>query len=483
MPMPWLVIGAGAALLGASQHSKVKKKNEEAQSYLQRAEKKYNRAKESLESAQHETESSLLALGTSKREVLQTSVRRFLLSWEKVKDVKLKESPGLNEISRFAITPAGALELAEMSDICQDKYSGAAKGVVTGGLISLAVSGSLPAVTGALASAGGALLAGNIAGAAGFAGSALALGAAVTPLAAIAAPVMLFTGFSANAKADENLSEARRTYSEAKRAVAKMETQETLCRAISERAEMFSALLSDVNAIFSPVTKTMERIISGKKTSFWSDKIKAEDLTDDECGVIAAARALAGAVKSILDTPILLGNGSINPGAEAECEDIRAAIPAYTEGVKTAEERYRVAEEMRVAERKSEAAAVVADETGGNSRAVSQTEEPLSMKLVTINFITSCIAAAVLYFAFERSLKIFIGLCVVCLIIGGLLIEFKERIPASFRNLCLGLGAIPIKIGFGSLAFGLAAYFIHPLLAVVLVIGVFIDEGPLKELM
>lgn len=480
MPLPWLVIGAGAALLGASQHSKAKKKNEEAQSYLQRAEKKYNRAKESLESAQHETESSLLALGTSKREVLQTSVRRFLRSWEKVKDINLKDSPGLNEISRFAITPAGALELAEMSDIYQDKYSGAAKGVVTGGLISLAVSGSLPAVTGALASAGGALLAGNIAGAAGFAGSALALGAAVTPLAAIAAPVMLFTGFSANAKADENLSETRRTYSEAKRAVAKMETQETLCRAISERAEMFSALLSDVNAIFSPVAKTMERIISGKKTSFWSDKIKAEDLTDDECGVIAAARALAGAVKSILDTPILLGNGSINPGAEAECEDIRAAIPAYTEGVKTAEERYRVAEERRAAERKSEAVAVVAadNETGGNSGAVSQTEE-----METINFITSCIAAAMLYFAFERSLKIFIGLCVVCLIVSGLLIEFKERIPASFRNLCLGLGAIPIKIGFGSLAFGLAAYFIHPLLAIVLVIGVFIDEGPLKELM
>ncbi len=475
MPVPWLVIGAGAALLGASQHSKAKKKNEEAQSYLQRAEKKYNRAKESLESAQHETESSLLALGTSKREVLQTSVRRFLRSWEKVKDINLKDSPGLNEISRFAITPMGALELAEMSDIYQDKYSGAAKGVVTGGLISLAVSGSLPAVTGALASAGGALLAGNVAGAAGFAGSALALGAAVTPLAAIAAPVMLFTGFSANAKADENLSEARRTYSEAKRAVAKMETQETLCRAISERAEMFSALLSDVNAIFSPVAKTMERIVSSKKTSFWSDKINAEDLTEDECGVIAAARALACAVKSILDTPILLGNGSINPGAEAECEDIRAAIPAYTEGVRAAEERYRVAEEMRVAERKSEAVAVVAadNETGGNSGAVSQPEKPMNVLVVTIKCIISCIAAAALYFAFERSLGIFIGICVVCLIVGVFMLEYQERIPAPLQFISMLLTLITVKIGFGSLAFGLAAYFINPLLGVVAVLAVF----------
>ena len=190
MPIPWLIVAGGAALLGASQHSKARKKNEVAQSYLRNAERKYNRAKESLESAQQETESSLLTLGTSKKEVLESSVKRFLGSWKKVKDCQFVQSDNMNEADNFAITPAGALELAEMSDIYQDKYSSAATGVVTGGLISLAVSGSLPAVTGALTSAGGALLAGNIAGAAGFAGSALALGAAVTPLAAVVAPVM-----------------------------------------------------------------------------------------------------------------------------------------------------------------------------------------------------------------------------------------------------------------------------------------------------
>lgn len=487
MPLPWLVIGAGAALIGASQHSKAKKKNEEAQSYLRNAERKYNRAKESLESAQQETEQSLLRLGTSKKEVLETSVRRFVSSWQKVKDTTLKPSPGLDEISKFSISSAEALELAEMVDIYQGQFSGAAKGVVTGGLISLAVSGSLPAVTGALTSAGGALLAGNIAGAAGFAGSALALGAAVTPLAAVAAPVMLFTGFSANAQADENLAEAQKTYKQAKRAVAKMKTQETLCRAIAEKADMFNELLASLNEIFKPITESMQRIVNGKKTSFWSDQIKQEDLSDDEIDVIAVARAVAGAVKSVLDTPILLGNGSINPGTEAQCEEIRAAIPAYRDNAqrvrteylsakkRRADEAKRLAEEGRT---KATVAVVASAETAGNAGAVSQSEE-----LAAINFITSCIAAAALYFAFERSIKIFIGLCVVSAIIMGILMETRqgEKFRSVFlRNLCL----MSMKIWAGGLAFGLIGYFIHPLLAVVLVIGAFIDdEGPLKELM
>lgn len=475
-------------MLGASQHSKAKKKNEEAQSYLRNAERKYNRAKESLESAQQETEQSLLRFGTSKKEVLETSVRRFVSSWQKVKDTTLKPSPGLDEISKFSISSAEALELAEMVDIYQGQFSGAAKGVVTGGLISLAVSGSLPAVTGALTSAGGALLAGNIAGAAGFAGSALALGAAVTPLAAVAAPVMLFTGFSANAQADENLAEAQKTYKQAKRAVAKMETQETLCRAIAEKADMFNELLASLNEIFKPITESMQRIVNGKKTSFWSDQIKQEDLSDDEIDVIAVARAVAGAVKSVLDTPILLGNGSINPGTEAQCEEIRAAIPAYRDNAQRVRTEYLSAKKRRADEAKRLAEegrtkATVAVVSDKSAEAVSQPEEPLSMKLAAINFITSCIAAAALYFAFERSIKIFIGLCVVSAIIMGILMETRqgEKFRSVFlRNLCL----MSMKIWAGGLAFGLIGYFIHPLLAVVLVIGAFIDdEGPLKELM
>ena len=47
----------------------------------------------------------------------------FLNSYEKVKNIELKESVGLNEISNFAIDQQGAMQLREMTDI----YSSAIK--------------------------------------------------------------------------------------------------------------------------------------------------------------------------------------------------------------------------------------------------------------------------------------------------------------------------------------------------------------------
>ena len=44
------------------------------------------------------------------------------------------------------------------------------------------------------------------------------MGLAMTPLAAIAAPVVLFTGISSSFKADENLEKAKTMYAEAEAA-------------------------------------------------------------------------------------------------------------------------------------------------------------------------------------------------------------------------------------------------------------------------
>lgn len=210
MPIPFILTGLGvvAGVLGAGGHLSAKETNEKAQRVMRNAQELYECAKESLEEAQNRTEKTLLKLGYAKKDILNSSMQQFLNSYDKIKQIQVEESVGYNEIANFSINQQDAVQLREMTDIYSSSIQSGATGAAAGAIIALAANGSLSIVTGGLATAGSALLAGEITAAAGIAGSALSFGAAMTPLAAIAAPVLLFTGLSASMKADENLEKA-----------------------------------------------------------------------------------------------------------------------------------------------------------------------------------------------------------------------------------------------------------------------------------
>lgn len=318
MPIPFLLAGLGVAagIIGAGGHLSAKETNERAQRISEDAQELYNSAKASLEVAQDKTEKALVKLGYAKKKVLDTSMNQFLTNYDKVKHIQVNESVGINEISKFTIDQQGAIQLREMTSIYSASFASGATGVAAGTAIALAASGALPVVTGELALAGSALAAGEIGMAAGIASSALSFGAAMTPLAAVAAPVILFTGISASMKADENLEKARAMHAEAEAASEKMRISETLCDAISEKSEMFDDLLGDLNKMFSECTGLLAGVIRKKEGRVFKKKLTSEDFTEEDLKLIAVTRALAGAVKSVIDTPILSKDGNISYEAE-----------------------------------------------------------------------------------------------------------------------------------------------------------------------
>lgn len=329
MPVPFL-LGLGAVIAGAAGvggHINAKETNEQAQRVSDDAQRLYNNAKASLATAQNKTEQSLLSLGYRKKNVLETSMKQFLKSFQKVKKVNFIETEGLKEISRFVIDNQGALEIQRMTDIYENSFKSGAAGAAAGTVIALAASGSLPIVTGALTTAGTAIMAGEFSAAAGLAGSALAFGASMTPLVAIASPVVLFTGISASIKADENLEKARVMYSKAESAAEQMKTSETLCYAISKRSEMFDELLLNLNSMFAECSGIMEGMIRKKEGSIIKKKLSSEDFTDDEIKLIAVTRALAGAVKAVIDTPILSKDGEISNESQTVYDTVNSELP------------------------------------------------------------------------------------------------------------------------------------------------------------
>lgn len=314
MPIPFLLAGLGVAagIIGAGGHLSAKETNEKAQQISEDAQIIYNREKNSLEKAQSMTEKALLQLGYEKKKVLDTSMKQFLNSYDKIKHISVSQSLGLNELSKFSIDQQGVIQLREMTDIYASSVKSGATGAAAGAIVALAASGSLTFIGSELAFAGSLLAVGEVGAAAGIAGSALSIGATMTPLAAVAAPVILFTGISASMKADENLEKAETMYAEAEAAVEKMKVSKTLCNAISERSEMFNDLLIELDKMFLECTSLLEGMIRKKEGRFFKRKLTSASFSEDDLKLVAVTRALAGAIKSVIDTPILSQEGTIS---------------------------------------------------------------------------------------------------------------------------------------------------------------------------
>ncbi len=331
MAISLLLAGLAAAVFGAGAHMTAKETNEKAQKVIEQAKEEYEQAKNILEKAQKDTEKALLVLGYSKKNVLETSFEQFCRAYERVKHIQVSESIGISEISKLIIDEKEVVQLREMSNIYQSVFSSSVAGAATGTVVALAASGALPAVTGALSTAGAALFTGHIGAAATMAGSALSAATAITPLAAIAAPALLFSGISANIKADENLEKAKTMYAEVEVAIEKMDTSEVLCKAIEKKAYMFNDLLFELYPMFSKCTALLDSVTSKKKGVFKKKQITAEDLTKEELNLIAVTRALAGAVKAVIDTPILNEEGEISVESNETYENTKALMPALVE--------------------------------------------------------------------------------------------------------------------------------------------------------
>lgn len=317
MPIPFLLAGlaVGAGVLGVGGHISAKDTNERAQRLSEDAQDLYNSAKHSLEQEQNNTEKALLKLGYAKKKILDSSMKQFLEFYNKIKHIQMTESSGINEILKFTIDQQAAIELREMTDIYSSTFKSGATGVAAGAVVALAVNGSLSVVMGGLTTAGTALMVGEVSAATGIAGSALSFGAAMTPLAAVAAPLVLFTGISASMKADENLEKAKAMYAQAEFAAEKMKVSETLCVAITDKSEMFDELLEKLDEMFLQCTSLLAGVIRKKEgrifKKIFKKKLTSSDFSENDIKLIAVTRALAGSIKAVIDTPMLSKDGSI----------------------------------------------------------------------------------------------------------------------------------------------------------------------------
>ena len=330
MPIPLLFIGIGAAAgaFGVGKSIKAGVDQKEANETNERADNIIHDASKKIEKCRKNCGAAIDDLGKTKIQILDESIKPFIAEFEKLNHVELSESKGLNELQKMVLDQKNLTELKELQSMATSMIGGVASGAMTGAITAFGAYGAAQALatasTGAAISSlsgaaatnatlaffgGGSLAAGGL----GMAGGTAVLGGLV------AGPALAVLGLVVGAKASANLDKAYSNLATAKEFKEEMDTASALCVGIRKRSVMFNRFLVSLNSVFEPLIYEMTQIISKRGVDF-------RTFSDDEKKVVAEAMAMAGAIKSFLDTPILDDDGNLTSESDKMVEMTRKKL-------------------------------------------------------------------------------------------------------------------------------------------------------------
>lgn len=330
MPIPLLFIGIGAAagVYGVGKSIKAGADQKEANQTNERAENIVRSATQKIETCRKNCGASIDNLGKRKIEILNESIKPFISEFEKLKNVELSESKGLNELQKIILDQKEFTELKELQSMATSMAGGIASGAMAGAITAFGAYGA----AGALATASTGTAIASLSGAAAtnatlafFGGGSLAVGglgmAGGTAVLGglVAGPALAVLGVVVGAKASANLEKAYSNLAKAREFREEMDAASSLCIGIRKRSAMFNRFLVSLNSIFEPLVYEMTKIIKTKGTNY-------RKFSEHEKKVVAEAMAMAGAIKAILDTPILDEAGNLTPESDKMVEKTREKL-------------------------------------------------------------------------------------------------------------------------------------------------------------
>lgn len=321
MPLPLIpvaLVAGAAALFGLGKTAGAIMDSNKADDLGREAQDMIEESKYDLEKAREKCADSLQKLGSKKIAVLEETLKGFVEHFEKLKEVKLQDSVGLDELGKLAIDEETLKEIKLDVMMVSSLLGGAGGGLGAGALtafgaynatMALGAAGTgtaigslsgVAATNATLAWLGGGTLA---AGGMGVAGGMMVLGGLV------AAPALAILGAVLGSAAEKKLDEAKAKYAQAETIVEELKNMRIMTQAIGERAEMFHDLLAKLDLKLYPLVDQLGKIIA-KEGVYYSR------FTQESRELVAKATSLAVAIKAVLDTPLLDKEGGLTQASK-----------------------------------------------------------------------------------------------------------------------------------------------------------------------
>lgn len=256
-------------------------------------------------------------LGKCKIKILNNSIKPFIEIFEKINYIEISNSMEFNELQKIIFDKKKFSELKEIQSIAASLDNDVIDGIATGVAGGVLTAFGAYSIAGALATASTGTAIASLSGIAAtnatlafFGGGSLAVGglgiAGGTMILGglIAGPALAIFGSFMSLKASSNLEKAYLNLEKAQKYEKELKAVINACKEISERANKFTNFLTSIDSNFFPLTQKMSQIIVSKGTDY-------RNFSSDEKKIISQAITLAGAIKSILDTPILDKDGNL----------------------------------------------------------------------------------------------------------------------------------------------------------------------------
>lgn len=327
VPIPVILGGIAAvtAAIGVKKGYDAKKNYGEARNVNESARWIAKVSEDSIKAARDNTKNAVEKLGLEKINILSSSITDFVVNFEKIKDINIIESEGINELKDLMLKDEGFKQLKEAAFHAKDL---AVNGLAAVGAGTLVAYGTYSAImggyVGALASTGTAI--GTLSGVAatnatlawigggslaaggfGMAGGMVVLGGIV------AGPAIAIGGVLMASQAQKALNEAYNNLEKAKVFETQAQSIVTALNAIIIRANGLTEVLQKLNSIFVSYVTEMKDIIL-------NTGIDWNQYSEQEKENIFRTVKLAQVIKVILDTTLLNQNGELEKKAAVALE-------------------------------------------------------------------------------------------------------------------------------------------------------------------
>ena len=275
--------------------------------------------------AKEKSQESMVEFGHIKLYVLESSVRRFVDVFEKIHNIDLENSVGLDELSKYHIDKQSLLELRMMSVLAVESLGEVPVAASAGALLTFGAYGATMTFANAAEGTAIATLSGMAAKNATLAflgGGDITVGGGGMFLGTIAlaglvtGPSLFVLSIASNAYNARNayvhttsIESALDDLAKARDAAEQLSVIEKACDKIAWHTSKFSRLLRELDAVFVTLISQLEFIVSARGTDY-------AQYSEYEQKRVAMVVSLAGAIKRILDTPILNEDGGLTRESE-----------------------------------------------------------------------------------------------------------------------------------------------------------------------
>ena len=337
MPIPFILAGAAAlaGVTGLYKGGKAVVNNNKAKEMVADAQSLYESAKENLDYQRNITSKDLDTLGRTKLDSWSNDIGTFVKTFKEFKNVELQGNVNLNEKLKMKVDSTGNFKNMEIASLKATEVvkagvstlgAGALAGIASYGGAMMFASAStgtaIATLSGAAATnatlawfGGGSLAAGGL----GMAGGTAVLGGIV------AGPILAVAGFIMAAKSEENLSNAKKTYSEAKLAAEKMDTMTDFMSKvsdisnnynsfISEFTQRYKTVLNNLNQIYSITKEEQKGLFINKLRSIFGlgYKVDFRKLSLDQQKYLQFSWLMTQVLYAVLTAPILTQDGDLD---------------------------------------------------------------------------------------------------------------------------------------------------------------------------